>query len=450
MRALFILCEQRHHSAALTELKRHAHIRAFPKMANVLSIDIHDSHIIGQSYLVALLKDTPRISADCALVIASREISEKLRLPILSKACGFELKVVTASALTRPSKPRESSLIQSTTNQCGLSILSMSTSIIQRWTHAQIDRADIDGWLEQFGRLGSYTWIGKSLLSLFYLKSPSELSEHFSEIKIDEDEALCVNREPRGNFKSAEVVGNLLGKRFPNKMPYGSPAEAMEKHGEQRIVLVEDGLWSGTEAIGILDSLLGNRDVNRLKTEPLQNPEILNKIGFRLVYGIGTDYGQAIVRRSLNDRGLPHISVECAETVHVAKEELIREISNPGSDISAILETGPKANQLRPFALEALRSMSVDTKDFDVAVQFCKDAGFQLFSNYIEHMKIHKNWKNWPSDKLDNAACGMHGLGLAHAFGHSIPKASLPLFWGSGPVKINGRSTIWKPLLPHS
>jgi hypothetical protein len=82
--------------------------------------------------------------------------------------------------------------------------------------------------------------------------------------------------------------------------------------------------------------------------------------------------------------------------------------------------------------------------------EFCKAVGLQLFRNYVQQMCDTKGWTMWPAEKLAHAAMGMHGLALAHAFSHSIPKASLPLFWATGEVKLNGKTVNWRPLLPNS
>lgn len=44
----------------------------------------------------------------------------------------------------------------------------------------------------------------------------------------------------------------------------------------------------------------------------------------------------------------------------------------------------------------------------------------------------------------------MYGLGMALAFGHSVPKASLPLFWMDGDVTIGANSLKWQPLFPDA
>ncbi len=79
------------------------------------------------------------------------------------------------------------------------------------------------------------------------------------------------------------------------------------------------------------------------------------------------------------------------------------------------------------------------------ATRFCCDVGLQLFRAYLK-------WKEWEWDEKRILHCGlgMYGLGLAVAFGHSVPKASLPLFWMEGEVKIGKHSLSWQPLFPDA
>lgn len=90
-------------------------------------------------------------------------------------------------------------------------------------------------------------------------------------------------------------------------------------------------------------------------------------------------------------------------------------------------DIGPQLGELRPYVFEALRASRMSADDMEKVLDFCKAVGFRLLGDYPQDMVKQKGWTMWPYDKHSHAALGMHGLGLARAFGHSIPKASLPL-----------------------
>ena len=447
MRSLLILCEPRHESAIRALLAKFAHPRLIGKLVDVMAVDLNHHMGEGQVKVIAWVHSPRDQATNGCLVVATKEVSSYLSLPILVSATSAKLQVTSVADLTRqPGKGDP--LVKSLVNQCALDVISASTAAAQQWSHSTITRPAVDHWIGQFARLGSYGWLGKALLGQMNLTSHAGLSETLHGMSFDPSAALSVNREPRGNFKSADVLGTMLNKRFAGRPVHGSPAIAIEQHGARNVVLIEDGLWSGTEAMGIIDSLLGKRD-DRLKTARLQDPTLLSKTQFRLAYAIGTDYGVGLVKRHLAESGLEHIQVECAEVLQVATPELLENLATPGYNIDSILAVGPDAAMLQPHVFQALRAAGFDAGEVARAKRFSTEVGKQLFNNYLL-VKQQAGWQPWPEQKIQNAANGMHGLGLTYGFAHSIPKACLPLMWGSGKVAFNGKEVDWVPLFPNS
>lgn len=52
-----------------------------------------------------------------------------------------------------------------------------------------------------------------------------------------------------------------------------------------------------------------------------------------------------------------------------------------------------------------------------------------------------QGWHEWADEKRERCCFGMNGLGLTHTFGHSIPKASLPLLCCKGTVEWEAHMT---------
>lgn len=182
-------------------------------MAEVIAIDVDRVRAVeGHSQLLQRVQDVPQRATDKPLVVASREVANKLELK-LGKGRFFDVEITSAAALTRVDGRRGSSVVESHVNKCGLSVRSAASSMLGQWAHATLDHEHVKIWLDQFGRLGC-AWIGKALLGQFDLKAAPRLGALLSQIRVDDGDALCVNREPRGGFKSADVLGNMLAKRF--------------------------------------------------------------------------------------------------------------------------------------------------------------------------------------------------------------------------------------------
>jgi hypothetical protein len=261
--------------------------------------------------------------------------------------------------------------------------------------------------------------------------------------------APCVNRDPRGPVKSGEIVANVLGKRSTGTKIYGAPAHAIED-GVARIALFEDGLWSGTEAIGVFESLLGLRDDAKLKTPKLADPARLASTEVVLVYALATDYGEALVRRFLDEKGLRNVSISSHEKVQVCSKGLLERLASGPFDLDHIRHNGPEPDELAPFVHSVLAAHSPDATQLDQARDFVQAVGLQLLDHYLDGMRKSHGWDAWPMAKKIKASVGMHGLGLTHAFGHSVPKASIPLLWSGGEVTVGKRSVRWKPLFANA
>jgi hypothetical protein len=216
-----------------------------------------------------------------------------------------------------------------------------------------------------------------------------------------------------------------------------------------KLAVFEDGLWSGTEAMGVIESLLGERP-GREKTAPLKDPALLARADLTFIYGIATDYGIALVERFCRDKGLPNIKVLSAQKLIVAPATLLDGLAQGRFDLSVMREAGPVGHALVPHIVSALALSGMTSGHIDTAREFCANVGRQLFEHYLQAMVTTRSWTMWEPDKLGQASLGMHGLGLTQAFAHSVPKATLPLFWASGDVSYNGRRLRWKPLFVNS
>lgn len=452
MRQLVIICESTHSKSIAQNVKAFCH-PALERFFSVIPVDIEAGGPFRKELdiLLGIVRSDFPGTSESPLVCYTRPVGTALKLKELARALEFEIKLEALSRLTKQKNGDGSAVpIQSCLNQCGLSLRGGAVELLQHWSHSKIDRNAVDSWMAQFGSLGKeFKWIGEQILGSIDMVPAAELGELFNGLEIPSSSALCINRDPRKTAKSGDVISNLLTKRNPGAIIHASPAEAIYDHGASQLTVFEDGLWSGTEALGIIESLLGLRDPSKLKTPSLRSPQDLEGVEVVFAYGIATDYGTALVNRFLRDKGLTNVRVHSARILTVAAPSVIAQLENGEVDFSIVRETGPTGGLL-PHVFSIFEGRGVDATLIRSATDFCKSIGEQLLTHYLGEQQILHGWSPWPVEKVIRASLGMHGLGLTQAFGHSIPKASLPLLWRGGPVTYNNRTIDWVPLFKNS
>ncbi|MGY2409761.1 phosphoribosyltransferase-like protein [Pseudomonas pergaminensis] len=453
MRPLLIISEARQANQISEVIRRYGHPQAISRFIRRIEVDLN-LEVNPQHFHYEIMKvlqdQMPAGARQGYLICATHDIERELRLKGFLKTQQAEFQLYNAQELAKvfpaggQAKPQLAKIIAN----CGLSIDAAALSIISNWTHSLIDINALTAWKGQFGRLGKLSWLADAILARVALMTAPELGEIFMNSPVMDAEIAAYNKDRRGAVKSGDILANLLNKRRPDLELLDSPADAIAKFPNGNVVVVEDGLWSGTELIGVFDSLLGRR-AGREKTKPLDDPSLLKGVSLTLVFGMSTDYGEAMVRRYLQDEGLNNISIFSASPLELASPTLLTKIGDPAFPIDGLRANGPMAGDINPFLISSLSS-ALTPDQCENARLFCNSLGRQLWVNYLTQMKTLKDWDMWPDEKLDNCALGMHGLGLTHAFGHSVPKASLPLLWGSGPVQWGGKTIEWKPLFKNA
>jgi hypothetical protein len=452
VRPLAIVCETSQAERVARIVERHCHPALRQTFVRVFGIDVDAAKAGSDAEKLQVLdwvRTSPAGATDTPLLCCSHAAGAAITARSLAALMRLELVSYGAGALTQETNSQGPVPVQRLLNQCSLSLLSASAAMLGHWNHGKVDRAQINAWVEQFGRLGPYRWVADAILKDLCLVEAAQLGDMLESLGLDNSAALAVNRDPRGNAKSAEIVQNLLGKRRADTTIFSSPKQAFEQLGKS-VIIFEDGLWSGTEAIGIIESLSGERSASALKTDPLVDASVLQTRGVTFAYGIATDYGTQVLRRFLADRGLTNVQVTSARELRVCTDALTLRLQEPSCDVRQLRELGPDRGEIVPTLFQAFERSGANGSEVSQAKYFLAHVGEQLFGHYIVHMQKTKGWTAWPSPKLKMASLGMHGLALTHTFCHSSPRAALPVLWAEGPVTVGTKKVEWKPLFPNA
>lgn len=450
MRPLLILAETRHLPRIQEIIKKYGHPAVVESFVRIIDVDLSlelDKGQLHYDVLAALREKGPDGASQGYTVCATTELARALGLKSLLQLQDIKLQIYSGKALAKPLRANETVKpeLANLLGACELSIHTAASKLLYGWSHSLIDVNALSAWKGQFGRLGKFSWVADTILANTVLIAPHELGRRFVESPLPQANVVVYNKDSRGTVKSGEVIANLLTKQLPGLEILDSLTDAIEKYPGGNIVMVEDGLWTGTEAVGVFESLLGNRPA-REKTKALTEPALLEGVTLTLIYGITTDYGTSMVNRYLNDKGLSNIRIYGAETLSLSSEKLLQSIQEPSFDVGDLRNHGPDPEDITPHFSNHFDSHA----DKAAAVDFCKSIGQQLFDNYLADMRQAHGWGVWADEKRLKCCFGMNGLGLTHAFGHSIPKASLPLLWCKGTVEWAGHTVEWVPLFGNA
>lgn len=291
-------------------------------------------------------------------------------------------------------------------------------------------RSSLDGWLQQFARLGCID-VGRKIASqLNVIKTGAFPNTAFKILAAD----LLGARRAHCYIEDHDIGGSwgemraLLTHAYPTgsvfPVHWNEAAGSIEFPDEDvdEIVIHEDGLWSGHET------------VRRLKSIAASPPPA----AIILKFGVVSDFGLMVTRQAIRKLGL-----NGKVTVDASASEVVTFLAQ---DIRESLRLG-----LGMDAAEYYQSLHefVDSLAFRVPgywlpeeIELCEAMGAQL----VRHWLRDKD-KQEPSDeKVKKYSLGGGGFASTILFSRSVPKVCLPLLWLDGPVSIGDRDLFWKPL----
>jgi hypothetical protein len=457
MRPLLILCEPKHAMAIRRGVERFTHPQLIKKFVSLIELDPSDCvdrEDVHYKILERIRQQAWPTGTDGRPHVAATDaIYGEIGLKAFLHGRDVDNTKLYARDIGRlESNSGKTPQLKSVLASCGLTLHNASATLLSKWSHSVVDLSAITRWQNQLATLGKeYSWIAEFILRELVMTDPTDLTDSLRDLPIGDGVAACYNKDARGTPKSGEVVAGLLHKRDQQTKIHDAPATAIEAGTYNKIVVFEDGLWTGTEAIGILESLRGQRPHDRRKTRALANPSLINSCDLTLAYAVATDYGLALMRRYAKDHGLDRVTFWGAKEVPVAAPGVLYRLADPDYDPRELFVTGPAADSLLPYLIELARQR-FGTEKAQLLQTFCATVGRQLFDNYLMDQVRDQNWTmdKWPEAKRALGALGMHSMALTHAFAHSVPKASLPLLWGKGPVTLGARKVDWIPLFQNA
>ncbi len=336
---------------------------------------------------------------------------------------GDERKVVKA--------PGPSVLSQKLRNR----LRSHGLDLVSYWTKQlssgewDMNRSHIESWISQFERLGQHEWVAEGLLRNLDYWSWLRLTGAFGLTPSYLSNFDCIGfNEKMGSsgHRIRSIVSKLLEQPDLRGIPTASLSQAVSNPGFRRILFIEDAMFTGTEMIQGFSELVNKTEshILRAKTIDLLFPICASLGKHRLDYFLRSNELSS-VRIRHSDQG--YLNVLTPEGVEAVREGMSWEANRP-----EILK-----HVVRPLFAEGFIWKTEDR--LGRAISFCRSIGWQLTCPKADSRET-------AGPCCDHPALGTGGFGLALAYSHSIPRASLPLFWAEGPVEWEGKTLKWIPL----
>lgn len=336
--------------------------------------------------------------------------------------------------------------------RAGVDWLSQRVGEFERWEYGKpedrVDIARVRRWLDQFDRFSpGHRFVGEGMLRAYSLMSPTAFMHALDLRAIPTDTVVAVTVDPRSMGKSGARLSTLLSKTFKCKvLPLTDAIEQAEPG--QTVLWIEDGLWGNIEFKGVIESLMGERPPERLKSRPLTDPKLLSKIRIRARFACATDLGLRSATLEIQRRGLINITIDNDVVTH----PVLTPLGHSALDASHFLTSGkyPVCSDPVMFMNSPLRRFITnpwrDDDQASRAIQTCRLIGEQLWTSYLRA----KSWLDEGDPRPQAWALGANGIFSMTGFAHSIPKAVSPVFWASGAISGTGGQFNWQPLFPEA
>lgn len=288
-------------------------------------------------------------------------------------------------------------------------------------------------WLKQFEELG-FRWVGEGILRQFDVIPPGELGEAFRlpiQEKIGADHTFAVALEEDDLASSGHTVGGACVMSHGSETVVPILAALRDAPPGNRIVICEDGLWTGTELQKLLSEFArGGRFEKAARSRHIS-----------LRFCAVSDYGLLVCRNLLRSYDLEDIDVSFPPhqrffrllPEHIRQEAIQKMCLCPKEFQNWLVEF------VEPLAFRDDSRLWVGRQR--EAQNICEELGRQLIDRYSIAYQ-----KTWEADVKARFALGASRFASTVGFPNSTPKVCLPVLWLGGLVEYGGVKVDWKPL----
>jgi hypothetical protein len=331
--------------------------------------------------------------------------------------------------------------------QAGLSRAARVEKLVDQYSRGT-SAASIEQWVRQFDQLGA-RHLGEVLADSIQVMTTrqvcealfpgSELDDLWAEIK-GEQVAVCIL--PRLSSSASTIASHASDWLPPTgKINRTFAQQFGDDAAPKRIIAIDDGIWSGYDAICTLEDLLNLTPMNPNRTRKSDGTIDRGKFEtyeIEIRFGLRCDLGESAFKDFLRAHSLSNIRIS---EIHGQRLEVL----GPSGDAARqevkypdVISCNLPAGLVAPLFNANSMLRELKSADLDLLDVLCTEIA-------------RVNSPNRPSAWVEANRYGTNNIGSVLTFSHSCPKAALPCFRAGGEIKVSvggGRrkTMIWKPL----
>ena len=389
--------------------------RAFVAVANNLDVTITGRHLLVGREVVKLMDQ----------VVVTKDAARQAAALARARELGYSIRLVDASSLTSWSRE---GMLEHVLRASMLTSSQQLATKVAPYMHAGGSQAMADAvqaWIQQWRKLGDEE-LGFALLDVLAFYDTLEICRLIAPDPQDMSEleagniALCTMA---GMNSSAGPIARCFRNFAAQKIEFTLSQLSKREDLPERVVVLDDGLWSGFDAMKQIDAAM------------LCPSKSFTKARVELRFAMRTDLGEAALSSYLRANDYAQFSIR----------------STPVA-LNVLTDSGRLASSEGRLNHENVRDCRLEDEWTEpLAMALLKDRGVKPAS-LLKLEDLCRSLVAVNSDRgeayVRGNRLGTNNIGGVTAFGHGVPMSLLPCYRARGKIQKpgGGGKFEWKPL----
>lgn len=338
-------------------------------------------------------------------------------------------------------------VLELSARQIGISRAARVEKLVDQYSRGA-SVASIEQWVWQFDQVGA-RHVGEILADSIQVVTTrqvcgalfplSELEELWSQI---EGQSVAVCTLPRLSSSASTIASHASDWLPPaGKINRTFAQQLRDDGGPKRIIAIDDGIWSGYDAISTIEDILCLPPANPSRTQKSDGSVPRGRFDeyeIEIRVGLRCDLGESAVNDFLKAHSLANVQLSNRHGQRLGVLSSPGESSLPEVNYSEVISCNLSDGLVAPLFNASTVFRELTAADLELLDALCSEI-------------TRVNSPGRPSAWIDANRYGTNNIGSLITFSHSCPKAVLPCFRAGGELRIptaagKHKTVVWKPL----